>query len=244
MKLKDDLRNPLLHILREARAMVYRDAESFDQATAKLELVGQLLCGKVLNGLGDYETEIIALASLAPNTEARHLRKLFGTIRTTRNDSVHTGAFIRHHGLKLVELLLYLEEAISMQARTAADLMVRSPMVAELWWTVAMVRTAMLANSYSYLPIETKPDEWQFIADDELVRFLNGFQNSKRRDLLGRTIKSIPQNELKLLPAEIVEPTCLIEQILAKMDHQPLLVMENVGEQKRLVGIITAFDLL
>lgn len=44
----------ILQMLRDARALAYRDAESFDQAAAVLEHVGQLLAGEVRNGLGNY----------------------------------------------------------------------------------------------------------------------------------------------------------------------------------------------
>lgn len=40
----------ILQMLRDARALAYRDAESFDQAAAVLEHVGQLLAGEVRNG--------------------------------------------------------------------------------------------------------------------------------------------------------------------------------------------------
>src|SRR5262249_52447579 len=111
----------ILAMLRDARAMVYRDAESFDQAATVLEHVGQIIACEVRNGLGAYEDEILGLAGRLQRTSARELRELFATVRRARNDSVHSGDFIRHHVLRLVELLLLLEEAISMNGQIASD---------------------------------------------------------------------------------------------------------------------------
>ena len=163
-----EVASAILNMLRDARALAYRDAESFDQAATVLEHVGQLLSGNLGVGLGSYEGTIVGLAGQAPRTDARHLRELFKTVKEARNDSVHSGAFIRHHVLSLVELILILEEAISVNGRVAGDLMVRNPVTAEPWHNVATVRRNMLTNSFSYLPIKAH-GQWMLISDQSVV---------------------------------------------------------------------------
>lgn len=154
----------ILAMLRDVRAMVYRDAESFDQAATVLEHIGQILACEVRNGLRRYEREILSLAVLAPRTNSHRSRELFNTVRRARNDSVHAGDFIRHHALRLVELLLILEEALSMNGQVAGDLMVRDPVIAELWHNIARIRRAMLTNSFSYLPVRTDRTTWKAVS--------------------------------------------------------------------------------
>jgi hypothetical protein len=89
-------RRAMLSMLRDARATVYRDSESFDEAAAVLEHVGQMLRGVVLNGLNDYKKAICELARKAPAIHSERVEQLFDTVRRARNDSVHSGDYIRH----------------------------------------------------------------------------------------------------------------------------------------------------
>ena len=91
----------MLGMLRDARAIVYRDAESFSEAAAILEHVGQMLRGAVLKGLNDYKNVIFELARKAPLIQRKRVELLFDTVRRARNDSVHSGDYIRHHVLRL-----------------------------------------------------------------------------------------------------------------------------------------------
>ena len=117
----------MLGMLRDARAIVYRDAESFSEAAAILEHVGQMLQEAVLKGLNDYKNVIFELARKAPLIQRKRVEFLFDTVRKARNDSVHSGDYIRHHALRLVEFLLVLEEGLSMSGKIAGDLMVQNP---------------------------------------------------------------------------------------------------------------------
>jgi CBS domain-containing protein len=233
----------ILQMLRDARSLVYRDAESFDEAASVLEHIGQILAGAVRNGLGMYEGEILSLAGQAPGTNARHLRELFDTVRRARNDSVHSGDYVRHHVLRLVELLLILEEALSMNGKLACDLMVRNPVTAELWNNIATVRRAMLSNSFSYLPIQLTSKEWKLISDVSVVKYLNGFEN--RNAKLGQTLASlINAGTLIPIPCESIPATTPIREVIGSIQHQPVLILEHISDESRLIGILTAFDLL
>ena len=233
----------ILNMLRDARAMTYRDAESFDQAVAVLEHIGQLLAGEVRIGLGAYEGVILGLARQAPHSDARYLRELFRTVRDARNDSVHTGDFIRHHVLRLMELFLILEEAVSMNGRVASDLMVRNPVIAEGWHNIATVRRNMLLNAFSFLPVKVgdRWDCWKLISDRSIVRYLMCLPNAERNRRLGATVESLLPDRLELEIAPKVPPDTTVDKLQGGITHLPLLV---VDEQRNLLGILTAFDLL
>ncbi|MBL9164624.1 MAG: hypothetical protein JNL18_17990 [Planctomycetaceae bacterium] len=233
--------NAILNMLRDSRALAYRDSESFAEAVAVLEHIGQLLGGEVGNGLGAYEGAILGLAGQASSTTARELRELFQVIKDARNDSVHTGAFIRHHTLRLVELLLILEESISMNGQVASDLMVRNPLTAELWHNIATVRRNMLTNSFSALPIRVD-GEWKLISDRSLVDYLQGASNAEKRRRLGASVETVVQdNILSIENAQTVAADTPVDEVKKSLNYLPMLILDP-GEN--LIGILSSFDLL
>lgn len=236
-----EISNAILNMLRDARALAYRDSESFAEAVAVLEYIGQLLGGQVGNGLGAYEGVILGLAGEAPSTKARELRELFQVVKNARNDSVHTGAFIRHHTLKLVELLLILEESISMNGQVASDLMVRNPLIAELWHNVATVRRNMLTNSFSSIPIKVDA-EWKLIPDRSIVAYLQGPSKNVSRHRLGASVESvIKDGTLVIENAHTVAADTPIVEVKKNLSHSPVLILDPT---RNLIGILSSFDLL
>lgn len=231
----------ILNMLRGARALVYRDAESFSEAASVLEHVGQMLAGEVRSGLGWYEREVLGLANNAPGTSERELSELFRTVREARNDSVHSGDFIRHHALRLVELLLVLEEALSVNARYASDLMVRNPITAELWHNIATVRRTMLTYSFSYIPVRVD-GEWKLISDRSIMAYLHGIGKDEHKRRLGGTVETaIKSHELCLDEAPIASPDVPVQELKERINHLPILIVDSHGN---LHGILRAFDLL
>ena len=236
-----EVNNAILNMLRDARALAYRDSESFAEAVAVLEHVGQLLGGEIRSGLGEYKGVILGLAERVQDTNSRELRELFSTIKDARNDSVHTGAFIRHHTLRLVELLLILEEAISMNGRVASDLMVRNPLIAELWHNVATVRRNMLTNSFSSIPIRVDT-EWKLISDRSIVDYLQGALSTQSRLRLGASVESVIQDgTLAIENAQTVAVDTPIDEVKKNLSHLPVLILDP---SQNLIGILSSFDLL
>jgi hypothetical protein len=240
--MKPEIAAAILNELRDIRYSVYKDAESFDQGAAKLEYVGQILSGRLGVGLSAYEDEILTLAAQAPSSpDAKRLRELFRKLKDARNDSVHSGAFIRHHSLSLVSLSLLLEEAITNDSKIASDLMVSNPITAELWHNLAMVRRNMLTHSFSYVPLLVGGN-WKLISDLNVIKCLNQESVGKRRGLLGKTIEVLVKNgDLALEDAPAASDQALISDLKLKMTHLPILI---VDQQDHLLGIISAFDLL
>lgn len=243
--LSDD-RKAMLAMLRDARATVYRDAESFNEAAAVLEHVGQMLRSAVLNGLNDYKEAICNLGRQAPAVNSDRVEILFDTVRKARNDSVHSGDFIRHHSIRLVELLLMLEEGLAMSGKTAGDLMVQNPMIAEPWHNVATARRAMLTNSFSFLPIRDRDGVWMLLSDVAIVQHLRRATTTKERsELLGKQLqKALHDGEITLSDCKRFSPGKGIDEVAKAISHMPVLIVEKDGNKQRLLGILTAFDLL
>lgn len=239
-------RKAMLSMLRDARAIVYRNAESFNEAAAVLEYLGQFLRGVVLNGLNDYRGAICNLGRQAPAVNSERIEFLFDTVRKARNDSVHSGDFIRHHSMRLVELLLMLEEGLAMAGKIAGDLMVQNPTTAELWQNIASVRRAMLTNSYSFLPIQDRDGVWKLLSDVSVVRYLRRAPTAKDRNkLLGRKLrKALDDGDITLTECSRLSPDKSVDEIAKAMSHLPALIVEKDENKERLLGILTAFDLL
>jgi CBS domain-containing protein len=239
-------RKALLGMLRDARAVVYRNSESFSEAAAVLEHVGQQLRGELGNGLSAYEKVICDLAETAPPIQRERVKSLFDTVRKARNDSVHSGDFIRHHATRLVELFLLLEEGLSMSGKNAGDLMVQNPTTAELWHNIAAVRRAMLTNAFSFLPLKDTNGVWKLLSDVSIVRYLKHTGTDKDRNkLLGKQVqKALEDGEIELTDCNRISEEESVDDIARAMNHVPVLIIKKDGNNEDVIGILTAFDLL
>jgi CBS domain-containing protein len=235
--------------LRDARALVLQDAESFHDASTVLEHIGQVCAGKIGNGLKSYETAIVDLATNGDNEKRESVRRLFNVVRVARNKAVHDGAFARHLSSRLVELILLLEESIMQTMDHVEDLMVRNPVTAEPWHLISHVRKAMLANSFSNIPVFL-PDgdhgKWKLLTDTAIMRFIRIAPTSAEEKLrLAMSIThAIDQHALELTAAHCCPPDSLVSDLLPHINSHPVLITEKIHGQDRLLGIITAFDFL
>lgn len=231
--------------LRDARALVLRDAESFHEAAMALERIGQVLCGQMRNGLAAYENELLELAKAEVGPESEECSRLFETVREARNMAVHEGAWARHLSSRLVDFILILEQTIMAKMKCAEDIMVRHPVVAETWHFIAHVRQTMLVNSFSSLPVYIN-DCWHIVNDHIVVRFLRGAENSmERKNRLSTPIGPLIQ-EGKVIPlkATCVSPKTKLQDLNFGPDKSLILIVECESSPPRLVGILSPFDLL
>ncbi len=131
------------------------------------------------------------------------------------------------------------------------DIMVRNPLTAEPWHLVAHARKAMLANSFSCLPIFIKDNtdnggSWKLLMDFDLVRFLQTpFNNESHKDRLSSTIEnSFKGGRLKLRKATCIAQSTPKDEVFSKMKIRPILIVDANEPRAGLVGIVTPFDLL
>jgi CBS domain-containing protein len=234
-------RSDFLARLRDARALVLRDGESFREASTVLEHIGQVIGGKMGNGLKDHEEAIVSLAKEADQTDEAAVGLLFNVVREARNKAAHNG--------RLVDLLLLLEEVIMTNMDRVEDLMVRTPVSAEPWHLVSHERKMMLTNSFSCIPIfksKTGKDRWMLVRDATLMQWIRSEPNKKKqRERLAMPVgEAITKHDLDVKGAICCGGEISIADLLQRMNDDPTLVTEKIDGQERLLGIITAFDLL
>jgi len=246
---------------REARLVALKDAEAFHEILYTLERLGYLLKGEEGN-LWAYKEKIeveasnSALAVEIPETEHREwhtpFSELYDLVRVARNDALHQGAFARNLTMHATQLALVLEDALTEKATTIGDFMVRGPVCALPWQPISFVRQQMLANSFSYLPMQWETQQgtgWKLVSDFHVARYLRipdnpGSNERKRR--LARTVQDAANaGTLVLEEAASCSSQKTLEQALPLFsgDGRPLLV-HHPNDPGRLMGIVTAYDLL
>lgn len=247
-----------LNRLRQARANALRDAEGYHDIVVVLEQLGSFKAqGTKLKGFGlDSYSEIFSklaedsvlageIPTLFPSLHPA-FDKLFTSVRRARNEAVHEGAYARHLTNHAVQLALILEDALMTELTSIADYMIRDPVCAALWQPVSFIRQQMLLNSFSYLPVQLEVDgvaSWNLISDSALASYLREVKgNGERKRRLASTVAQAWAHELlRIEPATTISVGIEISEALTKFDGRPLLV---VDEAQRLIGIVTAFDLL
>lgn len=237
--------------LRAARENALRDSEAFDGIIHVLERLGSFLLGAIAD-LGKYKLNIeeltrqSALAIYIPaHFPGVHVSfpRLYDLVRYARNDALHQGAVARRLTGQAIQLSLVLEDALrrSLEYPTAGDYMVRSVVCAEEWQPVSFVRQQMLANSFSFLPVEVEK-QWCLVSDLEIAAFL-GADETERRKLLAKTLKA---SGMRLKPAKRCTPGTALSSALEMLgeDQRPLVVCSDSSGESPIIGILTAFDLL
>lgn len=256
--LSTDVSAYFLNQLRDARTHALRDAEGFRDILFAIERLGLVLSGGEVNGnpgLGTYRPVLTELAREAPlfvdtdQFEAFHptFDALYTAVKDARNDAMHQGAYARHLTHHSVQLAIILEDALMASLSKVSHFMVRAPVTAEPWHPVSFVRQQMLENSFSYLPIAIDIQgkrSWRLVSEQAVARYLRAAtSNNERKDRLFKAVSkaiTLDAHPLVLDEAVSVEPTDEIQKVVPQLDGQPLLVHDGA----RLVGILTAFDLL
>ena len=239
-------------VLRAARAAVLCDAEALPEMLFALERVGAVMTGR-LGTLGTYQpglTEVGSRSPLAFQVSIQHpalhitFTRLYNLVRTARNDAMHQGAYVRHLAQHAIELSLILEDAFMNGSDCISDYMVKSPLCAELWQPVSLIRQQMLSNSFSFLPVLLDGHTWKVVSDCGLAKWLRTSSNDGER---GKRLNATPREAheklgLNLLDPILASPDSSVSDLLllVQADGRPILITE--GEQ--LLGIATPYDLL
>jgi hypothetical protein len=257
--------------LRSARLAVLADAEGFEVIIHAIERLGSYLEGEMKH-LDRYSSVLLKLAEKSDLSGLPSMRRNFFTpvrdlyewVRDARNDALHQGAFARHLTVQTIKLAIIFEDAVKnnmTKPLVVSDLMVTNPICAELWQPVGFIRQQMLSNSFSYLPVFFD-GAWRIISDVSVAKFLEMDPNTNNRSgQLSKILEDAVNNNKELLDNAVEVPPNL-ERAAALKKMKPdgntdkstnvLLVtepsQESLGkkdsEKSRLVGILTAFDLL
>jgi hypothetical protein len=235
--------------LRNAREAALKDAEAFDGILHAVERLGRFLTKRSDGNLGQYGSKLQEIAARSPLAEEvpKRFRGLLTTfsslldlVRHARNDAFHEGASARHLTGHAIELALILEDALrSSEAPVVADYMVRNPVCAELWQPIGFVRQQMLASSFSFLPVLSKHRIWCLVSDRAIAAYL-GRSWPDRKDRMASLLGEAP---IELKRAKLVQEDTSLDKALTALKDAPLLVRQK-GKHPRILGIVTAFDLL
>jgi len=133
-----------------------------------------------------------------------------------------------------------------MSAKVAGDLMVENPTTAELWHNIATIRRAMLVNAFSYLPVQDGSGVWKLLSDASVVKYLRGASTAKdRSEMLGKPLHKLLEGRgIELTVCSRFSEDKNIEDVSKAVTHVPVLIIEKVGNKERLLGILSAFDLI
>jgi hypothetical protein len=156
-------------LFRNARSAALKDAEAFDATLFALERFGRFLSGSEM-ALSSYKDPISdqakdsPLAKNIPDAWPDYhtcFNDLFEQLRVARNSAFHEGAVARHTTSHAVLVSIILEDALMNNRHRVGDFMVRMPACACMWHPLSFIRQTLLANSFSYLPVnsgtEAKP---------------------------------------------------------------------------------------
>jgi predicted transcriptional regulator len=248
---------------RFARLAALADSESFDQIIHVIERLGSYLSKEELGDkghhgdLGKYRGRLVELVKsrqLAVESRAQfnHLltpfETLYDLVREARNDALHQGAFARHLTKHAIELAIILEDVLSNDMDPiVTDFMVRNPICGEPWQPVAFLRQQMLANSYSYLPVLSKDDQWRVVSDAAIATFLGSERKgAERRKRLAMTLADavmLGEKPVSLMRGVFVDETTSLDLAFDLLKSSPILLVRSpLGTG--VIGILTAFDLL
>jgi len=240
--------------LRDARAAALLDAEEFDSILFVIERLGSYLTGQI-GTLADYKNAIISLAkgsALSQLPTSLHgwnppFNRLFGQLAEARNDALHQGAYARHLTTHAIQVSLILEDALMDGRDKVGDFMVKNVVTASLWQPLSFIRQQMLLNSFSFLPVLNDAGEptGELIADCSLACYLVGSRKERLAQKLGEVAES---GGIKLLATAKCQSNDKVRQILSDVtmndERLPILVIDEQGGRKHLIGLVTAFDLL
>ena len=237
---------------RAARYAALADAEGFGEICFVVEALGLRLRGEEA-AMGPYlehirplaadSTILSSLTTTFPGLFTR-FEALYETVRTARNDAMHTGVYARHATTAAIELCIGLEEALMAEQQirqSVSDFMVKSPITVAPWQPVAHARQLMLMYSFSYLPVYI--DKWLLVPEVSMARFLH--RNPNRKKLLATPIQEAAASGLDLVVATVVTPTTLVTDLLRVKDKgvSPMLWLVQ-DDNNHLCGLLSPFELM
>lgn len=244
--------------LRAARYSALADAEGFQQTCYALEALGRRLLGQEA-ALDKYKDPIREIAMTAPSLSSlpvshpmffTRFDALYETVRRARNDVMHGGVHARHATGAAIELCIGLEEAVmsnGQRTRIVRDYMVKTPVIAEAWHPIALLRQTMLTHSFSFLPFK-HDEQWKLVSEMSLVMYLHGKTSAQRKAALAKPLSRAVSEGLPLASAEVTGLDTNITSLLASsnVSSNPVLwlVVDPTNTQTELVGILSPFELM
>ena len=244
-----------LELLREARETAQKDSENFSALIHAFERIGAMEKGKLGKGLGTYESELLAIAGNSPlcKDQSPHYHSsaanLFTLIKRQRNAAMHQGFVARNLVRHSVEFALILEHAIKNMKNviTVADLMIRDVCYADIDHPMSYIRQRMLVNAFSFMPVIMTDGAVKMLSDIALAKWLRQMSWDQQQLALVRTLRDEITGSPP--PLDLCDPVLLpsqtpIGQVVAKFVNSMPILLHEPNDKTKIVGLISAFDLL
>ena len=245
---------------RDARAAAEKSDWDCMEIIYALEDFGQVLTGKMqeLEGYESCVTEFVKTHCLDEDRPQYQIDfgRLYAVVRQARNSAVHRGARSRYFAPRAVELILIMEDALMRAADTdkAKDYMAASPVVAQLWQPLSIIRKEMLTNSFTHIPYFDKDKgEWFVVSDAVIARYLRPrpYCTYKKSRLNHTLEKALSKGMRRSKPLVVVCPDDLVSNVVCPdetEDKTPIsglpILVRHPKHNEHLLGILTASDLM
>lgn len=249
---------------RDARAAAEKSDRDCMEIIYALEDFGQVLTGEQdprNQNLGKYQNCITKFVDKHyPDKDRPQYQidfgRLYDIVRDSRNSAVHKGARSRYFAPRAVELSLIMEDALMCAADTdkVKDYMAASPVVAQLWQPLSIIRKEMLTNSFTHIPYFDKDKgEWFVVSDAVIARYLRPrpYCTYKKSRLNHTLEKALSKGMRRSKPLVVVCPDDLVSNVVCPdetEDKTPIsglpILVRHPKHNEHLLGILTASDLM
>ena len=234
----------------DARAIALADSEAAEAVIFAIEHLGRFIAQKD-KSLESLTKPLLKWVGSALPSRKPELDRRLQLLRRGRNERMHRGFAARDLTADAVRVALILEDALRVEWEklTAEDLMTPNPLEAKPWHSFGMVRDAMIANSFSHVPIWWK-DEWRLISERTMCRLVQRARvekcdlRSERLDAgvaLGGT-EEVIADALTGRTTTTVAPDTAATAL--ELGTGCLLVVRGGNGAPELIGIITAADVI
>ena len=234
--------------LRSARLGALADAEGWMPLVLAFERLGKYLVSNRTANLGKARSKITDLAKSGAvrfrvgSNDSIPIEMLVKLVIDGRNEEFHGGSAARRFTSHCLELGILLEDGLKsfLSPMKLKYVMTPNPTCAELDLPLYHARQLMLEGSFTWLPASFDGN-WIGISDHAIVTYTNN-----HLERYGKTtrsaIKGAAESRLTYVPLNPIDGETTIIEAIAALADRPVLISANGTD--RIIGIVTAFDLL
>ena len=231
--------------MRDARAKALADAEGWQDLIYVFERLAKFATRSQKTTIGNRDAKSIFSDIINHGFPRAHQQRLLlDQVIEGRNSEFHGGAAARRFARHCVEFSFLLEDGLKNFMNKTLGSIMSSPVISvEPWQMQADVRRLMLENSFTWVPIK-EGNIWRVASDHALVVFLRDnreaiYSKTLRDSLAGSNPFHAPT--LGIFNENTETNHEVLQEALAQ---GPVLVSAEGISPDRVVGIVTAFDLL
>ena len=131
------------------------------------------------------------------------------------------------------------------------DYMVASPVVAQMWQPLRIIRKEMLTNSFTHIPYLDDKGEWFVVSDANIARYIRCSGEYEKKRLSHKLECLAKEKGICASKPQVVCPDDLVSKVVcpdksgnkAPISELPILV-RHPKHNEHLLGILTASDLM